>query len=55
MLCYCYRPMAKEELGKGLPATNGKRRAYQKVQSGNEKEKPGTATRAKGDDVIDKG
>ena len=23
-LCYCYRPMAKEELGKGLPATNGK-------------------------------
>ena len=27
--CYCYRPMAKEELGKGLPATNGKRCAYQ--------------------------
>ena len=36
MLCYRYRPMAKEELGKGLPATNGKRRAYQKAQSGNE-------------------
>ena len=28
-LCYCYHPMAKEELGKGLPATNGKRCAYQ--------------------------
>ena len=28
-LCYCYRPMAEEELGKGLPATNGKRCAYQ--------------------------
>ena len=28
-LCYCYRPMVKEELGKGLPATNGKRCAYQ--------------------------
>ena len=37
MLCYRYRPMAKEELGKGLPATNGKRRAYQKAQSGNER------------------
>ena len=36
-LCYCYRPIAKEELGKGLPATNGKRCAYQKAQSGNEK------------------
>ena len=38
-LCYCYRPMAKEELGKGLPATNGTRRAYQKAQSGNEKKR----------------
>ena len=38
-LCYCYRPMAKEELGKGLPATNGKRRAYQKAQSGNERKR----------------
>ena len=28
-LCYRYRPIAKEELGKGLPATNGKRCAYQ--------------------------
>ena len=28
-LCYRYRPMAKEELGKGLPATNGKRCTYQ--------------------------
>ena len=28
-LCYRYCPMAKEELGKGLPATNGKRYAYQ--------------------------
>ena len=28
-LCYRYRPMVKEELGKGLPATNGKRCAYQ--------------------------
>ena len=37
MLCYRYRPMAKEELGKGVPATNGKRRAYQKAQSGNER------------------
>ena len=37
MLCYRYRPMAKEELGKGLPATNGKRHAYQKAQSGNER------------------
>ena len=36
-LCYRYRPMAKEELGKGVPATNGKRRAYQKAQSGNER------------------
>ena len=39
MLCYRYRPMAKEELGKGLPATNGKRCAYQKAQSGNEKKR----------------
>ena len=38
-LCYRYRPMAKEELGKGLPATNGKRCAYQKAQSGNEKKR----------------
>ena len=53
-LCYRYRPMAKEELGKGLPAMNGKRRAYQKAQSGNEEEKPVRATRAKGDDVMDK-
>ena len=30
-LCYRYRPMANEELGKGLPATNGKRCAYQKA------------------------
>ena len=28
-LCYCYCPMAKEELGQGLPAMNGKRCAYQ--------------------------
>ena len=28
-LCYRYRPMAKEELGKGLPVTNGERCAYQ--------------------------
>ena len=28
-LCYRYCPMAKEELGKGLPATSGKRCAYQ--------------------------
>ena len=28
-LCYRYRPMAKEELGKGQPVTNGKRCAYQ--------------------------
>ena len=27
-LCYCYCPMAKEELGEGLPETNGKRCAY---------------------------
>ena len=39
MLCYCYRPMAKEELGEGLPATNGKRCAYQRAQSGNEKKR----------------
>ena len=39
MLCYRYRPMANEELGKGLPATNGKRCAYQKAQSGNEKKR----------------
>ena len=39
MLCYRYRPMAKEELDKGLPATNGKRCAYQKAQSGNEKKR----------------
>ena len=39
MLCYRYHPMAKEELGKGLPATNGKRCAYQKAQSGNEKKR----------------
>ena len=39
MLCYRYLPMAKEELGKGLPATNGKRCAYQKAQSGNEEER----------------
>ena len=38
-LSYRYRPMAKEELGKGLPATNGKRCAYQKAQSGNEKKR----------------
>ena len=38
-LCYCYRPMAKEELGKGLPVTNGKRHAYQKAQSGKEKKR----------------
>ena len=38
-LCYRYRPMAKEELGKGLPATNGKRCAYQKAQSGNAKKR----------------
>ena len=38
-LCYCYRPIAKEELGKGLPATNGKRCAYQKAQGGNEKKR----------------
>ena len=41
-LCYRYRPMAKEELGKGLPATNGKRCAYQKAQSGNEKKRSPT-------------
>ena len=28
-LCYCYLPIAKEELGKGLPAMNGKGCAYQ--------------------------
>ena len=28
-LCYRYRPKAKEELGEGLPATNGERCAYQ--------------------------
>ena len=38
-LCYRYRPMAKEELGKGFPATNSKRCAYQKAQSGNEKKR----------------
>ena len=27
-LCYEWQPMAKEEWGKGLPATNSKRRAY---------------------------
>ena len=27
-LCYERQPMANEELGKGLLATNGKRRAY---------------------------
>ena len=42
MLCYCYRRMAKEELGKGLPATNGKRCAYQRVQSGNERKRSPT-------------
>ena len=28
-LCYCYHPMAKEELGQGETATNGIRCAYQ--------------------------
>ena len=29
-LCYRYRPMAKEELGKGLPAMNGERCTYRR-------------------------
>ena len=53
-LCYRYRPMAKEELGKGLPATNAKRYAYQGCKVEMKEEKPVTATRAEGDDVIDK-
>ena len=27
-LCYEWQPMANEELGKGEPATNGKKEAY---------------------------
>ena len=53
-LCYRYRPMAKEELGKGFPATIGNRCAYQGRKAEMKEEKPDTATRAKGNDVIDK-
>ena len=47
-LSYRYRPIAKEELGKGLLATNGERRAYQKAQSGNEKKRSPTQPLGKG-------
>ena len=53
-LCYRYRPMAKEELGKGFPATNGKRCTYQGRKAEMKEEKPDTATGAKGNDVIGK-
>ena len=46
--------MAKEELGKGLPATNGKWCTYQGRKAEMKEEKPDTATRAEGDDIIDK-
>ena len=52
-LCYRYRPMAKEELVKGFQRRMAKG-ALIRRRKAEIKEKPVTATRAKGDDVIDK-